>query len=273
MLGRSDMPGLWSRSLIVLPDGARDTTTWVAWLQGPTLFVDLRQPAGRPSFAGVRSLGDLNASQIAWLAEQEGFAGRFEQDGEFFVWRRLMDYQPPALSGDSGRLWMEGDVMIEEGRYSPYIEHWHRETDPGAVCAAVRLTDKSSGVGGYLVRVSNVFMYARSGISETLRSGTRLGECIDRASSLEVARELVDCEISFGRIEGGAWMIERSSLPYREGAQLSTELSASEHTCSVADVAADGSAMRRSWNVIELEGVPGALGSSADHAIEFAVQA
>ncbi len=273
MLGLSDMPGLWSRSLIVLPDGARDTTTWVAWLQGPTLFVDLRQPAGRPSFAGVRSLGDLNASQIAWLVEQEGFAGRFEQDGAFFVWRRLMDYQPPALSGDSGRLWMDGDVMVEEGRYSPYIEHWHRKTEPGALCAAARLRDKPSGADGYLVRVGDVFMYARTGISGTLPPGARLGACLDGAGSLEAARTLVDCEISFGSVAGDAWVIERSSLPYREGALLSPQLSASEHRFSSADVAADGSEMRRVWNVVELEGEPGALGSVADDAFEFAARA
>ena len=272
MLSLSEMPGSWRRSLLMLPDGRRDTTTRVAWLQGPTLFVDLRQPAGRPSFAGVQALRDLNAGQVAWLARQEGFAGRFEQDGEFFVWRRLMDYQPPALSGDSGRLWFEGDVLIEEGRYSPYIEHWHRDTEVGASCAAARLRDKASGSDGYLVRVGDIFMYARAGGSGSLRPGSELGACIDRAASLEAARTLVDCEISFGRVADDAWVIERSSLPYREGALLSPWFSASEHTFSSSDVTADGSAMRRNWNVVELEGVPGWIGGATDHVTRLSAK-
>ena len=49
------MPGLWRRSLIAWPDGRRDTTSFVNWLQGPGLYLDLRQPEGRPDFSGMSS--------------------------------------------------------------------------------------------------------------------------------------------------------------------------------------------------------------------------
>lgn len=271
MLALSDMPGLWNRSLLVHPDGRRDTTTFVAWLQGPTLFADLRQPAGRPSFARVRALGDLCSEQVAWLAEQEGFAGRLEQDGEFFVWRRMLDFQPPSLTADTGRLFLDGETMVEEGRYSPYIEHWHREEGPLVPCAAARLRDGVSGADGFLVRAGSVFMYARAGLSARLAAGSRLSGGLDAAASLEAARALVDCEISFGRISDADWTILRSSLPYREGARLGPQLARSEHRCVTADVAADGSAMARIWEVLELEGDATALGENAEYLVDVAV--
>lgn len=264
MLTMSDMQGLWSRSLLVRPDATRDTTTWVAWLQGPTLFADLRQPTGRPSFAGVRALGDLNGEQIAWIAEQEGFAGRLEQDGEYFVWRRALDFQPPAATADSGRLFLDRNIMIEEGRYSPYIEHWERSAGPLTPCAAAQIRDRACGCEGYLVRVGAAFMYVRAGVRTSLPEGARLVRCLDHAVSLEAARELIDCEISFGRVSGAAWTIVRSSLPYREGAQLDLQLTRSEHRCSTADLAADGSSIRRSWDVVEIEGDVAALGGHSE---------
>ncbi len=270
MLALSEMQGLWSRSLLVGADGKRDTTTLVWWLQGPTLFADLRQPADRPSFGGVRHLGDLTGEQLAWLAEQEGFAGRLEKDGEYFVWRRLLDFQPPSPTPDSGRLWLEGETMIEEGRYSPYIEHWHRDDEVTSPSAAARLRDSISGAEGFLVRVGTTFMYARGGSSGSRPAGTRLSEGLDKAASLEAARELVDCEISIGSVEGGAWTIARSSLPYREGENLDPHFGPAEDGCTTADVAADGSAMRRTWRVMELEGEGAALGDIAAFEAEFA---
>ncbi len=268
MLTLSDMPGMWRRSLIVMPDGTRDTTTWVGWLQGPTLFVDLRQPQGRPSFEGVRALGDLTGRQVAWLAEQEGFAGRLEQDGAFFVWQRLMDFQPPSPTADSGRLYVDGDMVVEEGRYSPYVEHWHRDEEGAQPFAGLRLLDRASGAEGFLVRVGSVFMFARAAINRSMPQGARLAACIGFAASLEEARSLVDCEISFGRVSASGWIIERSSLPYREGARLDPQISRSEQCCKTEDISGDGSAMLRRWDIIELEGDASALGESLWFASE-----
>ncbi len=272
MLALSDMQGLWSRSLLVRPDGTRDETTFVAWLQGPTLFVDLRQPDERPSFRGVRSLGDLNGEQIAWLAEQEGFAGRLEQDAEYFVWSRTLDFQPASLTADSGKLWLEDEMMVEEGRYSPYIEHWHRDPEPATPCAAARLFDKSAGVEGFLVRAGEIFMYARARTGVSRTPGSRLSEGLDEARSLEAARQLVDCEISLGCVSGSEWAIMRSSLPYREGAFLAPQIVLTEQRCSTADIAADGSALRRRWELLELEGDATALGEQAEPEFESVAQ-
>lgn len=269
MLAMSDMQGLWTRTLLVHPDSTRDTTTWVAWLQGPTLFADLRLPTGRPSFSGVRCLGDLDREQVAWLAEQEGFAGRLEQDGAFFVWRRALDYQPPALTPDSGRLFLDGSIMVEEGRHSPYVEHWQRDAGPWIPCAAARLRDSATGYDGFLVRAGSNFVYARAGVSAALPAGSRLSECLKGAASLEAARDLVDCEISFGRVSGTDWTILRSSLPYRVGAHLDPLIGG--RRLSTADVAVDASAMRRTWEIVEIEGDAAGLGALSGQAAARAV--
>ena len=69
------LTGLWTRSLIAWPDGRRDTSTQVRWLQGPGFYADLRQPDVAPDFSGVRCLADVTDTQLSWIATQEAFAG------------------------------------------------------------------------------------------------------------------------------------------------------------------------------------------------------
>jgi hypothetical protein len=262
MLEVADMRGLWHRSLLVRADATRDTTTWVAWLQGPTLFADLRVPAGRPSFRGARGRRDLTPMQTAWLASQQGFAGRLDREGEYFVWRRRLDFQPVSGVADAGRLREERGLVIEEGRDDPYIEHWHRQPDAITPNAGARLRDQHTGREGVIVRVGRSFMYARAGTSALLPTGTLLSDHVRAAASLSYAQELVDCEISFGSIASdGAWIIERSSLPYREGAYLEPSLDAAS-CLQISDVTEEGQAMRRGWEVKEFEGDATALQSS-----------
>jgi hypothetical protein len=266
MVEIAHLSGLWLRSLIVRPDGAPDTTSWVGWLQGPSLFIDLRVPAGRPSFGGVRCLRDITATQAAWLASQEGFAGRLERDGGYFVWQRLMDFRPKATVVDSGLLRLENGVMIEEGRYVPYVEHWDLVPGPRSPLAAARLREIASGRDGFLIRAGASFMYARAGDSAFLPAGTELRRWVEAAGSLEAKRELIACEISYGSASPNGWVIERSSLPYREGARLDPAISRGmTHGCRTADVGEDGRATVREWEIVEIEGdmtalnVPAAL--------------
>ena len=189
----AEVRGVWRRSLLVRPDGTRDDTGFVAWMQGQRHFVDLRQPAGRPRFDGPEN---LTGPQLAWLARQEGFAGELVQDGEFVEWRRALDLQPPSGNPDSARLWFEGATLVEEGRYAPYVERW----EP---------------VGTTLPRID---------VSARLREGDRdamLVRCDNRfmlmVDAPAPARRVTECEISLGRVSGEGWLIERSTLPWREG--------------------------------------------------------
>ena len=222
-LNISDLAGLWTRSLLVQPDGSRDETANVAWLQGPSLYLDLRQPAVRPDFSHVDSLAALTAEDCAWLATQQGFGGVLRQDGEFFEWVRAFDFQPLA-GPDSGRLFWQGGILVETGRYADYREHWHRdETLPRTPCGAARL-QAPDGRQAMLVRTGDAFILARGRRPDLPLTGATLAACVAGAASLRTAQALVDCEISQGRVTPGGLRITRSTLPFREGTVLAPRL-------------------------------------------------
>jgi hypothetical protein len=250
----ADITGLWRRSLIKWPDGRSDTTTSVRWMQTPTLYVDLRQPADRPSFKEVRCLRELSRENVEWLARQEAFAGEIRFDGVYFEWLRLIDLQPARAFADAGRLWFESDTMVEEGRDVPYTEHWHREANES--CSGVRMREVSTGRTGIIVRSGDLFMYARRR-SIDMPPRCNLIECIDRSSELPNAQDLIDCEISFGRIEAAGWRIENSSLPFKENRLLGPRtFELSKGRLLTADVAPGGEAIALEWDIT---GVQGAL--------------
>ena len=164
---------MWSRTLLIRPDGTRDETTSVTWLQGRTMFADLRQPAGERD-----------------PATQEGFAGVLVDDGECVMWQRRVDCRPPSPHPDVGRLWFEGDTLVERGRDIPYVEHWRREIEvPAVECWGAMLRD-AEGRAALVVQAGSAFMFARAG---------------------------TPTEVSLGRVGPDGWIIDRSTLPMREG--------------------------------------------------------
>ena len=125
--------GLWRRTLLIEADGSRDTGTNVLWLQGRSLFVDVRGPG-------------------------EGFAGRLGQHDDVFEWDRLVDLQPPGLP-DAGRMSWAGDTLVEIGVHADYTEHWHPE--PGSADPCWGAVVSAREVSGVLVRVGERFGWAR----------------------------------------------------------------------------------------------------------------
>jgi hypothetical protein len=251
--------GLWSRSLIEWPDGRRDTTTWVNWLQGPSFYIDLRQPEGRPSFESVGKLRDIEPAHFHWLASQEGFAGELHHDGGYFEWRREIDFQPKAIYSDQGRLFMADGMMVEEGKDIPYIEHWHREPIEPAPVSALRLVDPEDGTRGAFMRVGSLFMYARArkvGVPE----GRHLTECVAGAADIAAAQDLLDCEISQGAVTSVGWIVQRSSLPFREGKRIDPLLTR-DGQLVLQDQAADGAPILRHWSIVDAQGSFDALPS------------
>lgn len=246
--------GLWHRSLIAWPDGRRDTSTAVHWLQGPTRYIDLRQASGRPDFSQTRCLADANLAQLEWLASQEGFAGVLTQDGPWFEWAREFDLQPVAMYSDCGKLWYEADRMVEEGRDIPYIEHWHHQPagDPNP-CVALRLRALDEDRDGFLVRVGPHFMYACSRLV-ALPALESLELCLHAAADEAARLALFDCEIAAGVITGDRWEIRHSSLPWREGSTLGPQLAPDAVTWSTGDLAPDGREGRRRWQIVAAEG-------------------
>lgn len=251
---KSQLAGLWRRSLIVWPDGRRDTTTTAVWLQGSGLYADLRQPAERPGFEDVACLRELRPGHLAWLAGQEGFAGRLHCTDACFEWQRYIDYQPPASLPDAGYLVFEGAVLVEHGRDAPYVEHWHQDEPTEPPLAAARLLDSKTGRCGILVRAGSSFMYARERAAE-LHAGGALADCVLAAPTLREAQDAVDCEVSFGTVEGADWLIRRSSLPFREGDRLDPHVvRGASSTLATLDLSAEGATLVRRWEIVEIEG-------------------
>lgn len=222
--GISDLQGLWRRSLIAWPGRGSDRTTTVRWLQGPRAYVDLRQPTPQPDFSHVRSLNDLTLEDCAWLARQEGFAGHLSFDGVHFEWHRAIDFQPRAARPDAGSLRWDGNVLIETGRDADYVEHWHR--DPGLPRTPANVVDLQAYRGSpkkTLLRVGPNFMFARDRAIHLETGYGSLGEHVNAAPDVERARELVDCEISFGEVRQEGLRITASTLPYRVDTLLEFE--------------------------------------------------
>jgi hypothetical protein len=255
MLKLADLTGLWTRSLQAWPDGRRDTTTQVGWLQGIASYADLRQPPtiiGR--FGHARCLHDLSLADCEQLALQQAFAGIFVARAEGHEWLRVIDYQPPRPTRDIGRLYWQDDILIEEGLQGEYIEHWHRDPQlPLLPCAALTLRGLDDERWGSLLRVGNLFMLARD--RQCPVQGGSLAAAVAGAADLAAARALVDFEISAGVITAEAWQITRSTLPFRVGASLTCQMSG-EARLHTADLSPEGAAITRHWEIISAEGEP-----------------
>jgi hypothetical protein len=251
----SALQGLWRRSMIAWPDGSRDTTTCVYWLQARRACADLRQPptpAAPPDLSGVGALQQLSIGHCLWLAQQQGFAGQLDFDGTHYEWRRSIDFQPRAAAADAGTLCWQGEVLVETGRDIGYVEHWHRDASaPTLPAAAVTLRDADENTAAALLRVGPLFMFARDRAQPAVGAGT-LQECVAASATLQQARALLDCEISFGSAVPSGFRITASTLPWRIGALLDPQLERGH--LRTLDRAPGGAALRRRWEIIEQEG-------------------
>jgi hypothetical protein len=187
---------------------------------------------------------------LRFLARQEGFFGALEVSSSIGHWHRAFDYQPDTGRQDRGHLVFEDNVLVERGVEAPYVEHWVREPKSDG---AMALSLAASALTGCLVAAGDAFMYARSR-SAKLPPGADLAECVEKARSLEAAHALFDCEISFGHMRDQQWRIERSSLPFREGARLNPAIEGATGKLLLDDLTAEGLPLRRAWTIVASEG-------------------
>jgi hypothetical protein len=246
-----ELAGAWHRSLLVNGDGSRDVTSTVTWVQGPIRYADLRQAADRPHPQGSRSLGDLTFGQLLDLAQQEGFAGQLHHVDGAFHWNRGIDFAPTFVP-DAGLLTWQGPMLVEKGLHAPYIEHWRLGAGAGMPCAAVELADRESGSVALLVRTGSWFGYARSR-SEPLPVHAPLTELVAGAAHLGLAREMLDCEVSLGRVVDHRWTVERSTLPHRVARTLTPGLVGSAGLL-LGDTGPGGVPYVRRWDITAAEG-------------------
>lgn len=249
-----DMEGLWRRLVIARPGRPADAHTFVAWLQGPDYFGDLRQPVGAQASVQASCLAELSPREALALAQQEGFAGKLEVAGDEAEWLRAIDFQPPSDERDRGRLVQEGDLLIERGIGADYVEYWQRPPAAADIpCAAARMVSEGDGRAAYLVQWGRNFLYARDR-GATLAPGGTLADQVQGADAA-TAQALIDCEISLGAVTPDGWRIDRSTLPWRAGAILLPPDAAWDgDALDVADMDARGLPMTRRLRAEDVRG-------------------
>jgi len=216
-----ELRGLWRREVMIAPDGTRDTTTEVFWLQSESLFADLRVPADRPG--GGNGFSHYSDRELAQLARMSGFGGVLEVEGGVCRWRHELDYQPPGGAADEARYTLDGDILVETGIHANYEEVWRRETPLGARFAAFRLAEDAERPGreGIFVVVGDYFLVIESRPS-VLPEGASLTVLVEgdlAAGSRDLAMSRLDMRIAHG-CAGGGWPVLRSTFPWLEGVGL-----------------------------------------------------
>jgi hypothetical protein len=252
----ADLRGVWRRTFVREADGSTDRSTTVTWVQGPSLFGDLRQPPGLAEAVGRARLMDLERPQLLALCGQRAFAGTLEPEGDGFTWVRGIDLHPSAPLPDAGVLRWEGGVLVEEGLHEAYLEHWEpvERSSGGCQAAAAWLVDPEEGCSGLLVRVGSWFCYARDRSVPLPTTGVPLIEQVRGCERRAEAAALLDCEVSIGRVRADRWEITRSTLPHRVGSRLRPESTHSGDGLRIRDLDPHGQALPRTWQLVRTEG-------------------
>ncbi|MEQ1701142.1 MAG: hypothetical protein ABMA25_13595 [Ilumatobacteraceae bacterium] len=202
----SELWGCWQRVWIEFADGIRDDTSFVVWLQLPSLMADVRLSAAALSIVDdvvPDGFGDCSLEQLQVLAGSDSSAGATTctpfitgADGvprATAEWSSTVGFQAVSAFPEPGLLELhdDGTVMIERAPSGAYVEEW-------------RLLPGTSGPLSCEALVGGATWY-RAGDVGVLVHDRRLGG------------EALDCEFSFARLGDHGWVIEQSTLPWRVG--------------------------------------------------------
>ena len=217
--------GDWRREWIERA-GVRRAPHSVDYLQAQSAFGDLRLPQPR-AVMRARSFDELSDTELRQLSEQRGFAGFTTLQGDCVQWHHELDYQPclePEL--DEGRVACQGAQMMEFALDGSYSERWWRVA--GSDGRQLVLDQRRDGrLEQLFILVGDRFFYARNRTVELPRAASFSALLSETSPSRETLIAYLDCELSVGRARGGTepWQIERSTLPWREGASFRPPLS------------------------------------------------
>jgi hypothetical protein len=213
--------GEWSRDWIQRGK-VRSNTLDIHYLQTPTYFADMRIPRDRPAMASAKSFADLSDEQLLMLTRQNGFTGQLVVEGSVATWHHDIDFLPPDGTQDRGRLVrIPPTQMLEYALDGSYIESW-RSTTCGEGKFVVIRVERCGRLLRTLVVAGNQFLYVRNR-AQDLPAASSFESLLNatKAARAQVF-EYLDCEFSTGRAQGDSksWVIEQSTLPWREGHRL-----------------------------------------------------
>lgn len=217
------------REYIILDGGPKDPSIAI-WLQTESQYFDMRIPHDRPNFEGRRSLEDFSGDELMQLARQSGDTGICVIEDNVATWNSWGDRfgfscESMSIFPDDGRLEPNGNVIYEyETAKSPvpYEEAWVQQPDADGLIAHLTLHAElhPDEVLSVLLVVGRYASYVEKSTSDNhLSLEAQLKEA---AGDLERMRQILDCEASyaFSPRNGAPYVVRRSNLPFREGAEL-----------------------------------------------------
>ncbi len=254
-----DYRGVWKRTLLQTdtPSGQApqsDSHSWVRRLQTSSWYADLCMPEAALQGREARPLAALSAVQLAALAVQQGVVGItvFDHQPEVPIctWLRRADYQPPGLHPDAGMILLDrADRLIEIGVHEDYNEVWERLPDSlGRFIALAGCAPDGADTGERMLVAGSYMMRMRPRTAQWPRGltpGYTLADVL--LHSPDEALKWLDCDISFGRLEGDQWVIEHATLPEREGQALAWQAQRTDAMQARVDVNGQAS----NWRVLE----------------------
>jgi hypothetical protein len=217
-----ELLGCWQRRWIEFADGTRDDTSFVVWVQLASLMADLRLSAAACALVGRGGFAACSTDELLVLADGDSSSGATSctpvvvgTDGvrrATAKWTSSVSVQPMSAFPEPGLLeWnADGTVLIERAPSGAYIEEWRLM--PGS---RGRLRHSTLADGAEWYQAGDAGLLVRNRIRPT-PTCARLTEIVDR-SALEAA---LDCEFSYARRTGTAFVVEASTLPWRVGAVL-----------------------------------------------------
>lgn len=257
----TDYRGVWVRTRLhasadpasAAPSAA--STTWARWLQTSLWHADLRVPEEAMVARVPAPLSALGPEQLAALTHQGAFAGCTRVDahpqGELCSWLRRIDYQPPARMPDAA--WVVFDTpdrIVRIDQHTDVTETWERLPDSVGAFRVLSGVDDQGQPNGRLLLQAGVHLCLvrdrRRPWPRGLHPGLNLVDVL--LAQPEHALDWLDLELSFGRLSGQNWCIERSTLPEREGLVLACAMQR-WRTSAEADVTLAGDTTR--WQVLE----------------------
>lgn len=225
--------GCWQRAWIEFADGTRDDTSLVVWLQLESEMADVRLPARRGTVVDRSGFDDCSLDELRALVDSESSSGvtvcspvAVGTDGvrsaraEWVDGPHSVGFQPVSAFPEPGLLeWVADDVLIERAPSGAYVEEWHRL--PGTTHPLHHVIDADDR---HIYRAGDAAVLVRDRrppLPRIARLDELAAECGDDRDRLVA---LVDCEFSFARRRDGNYVIEASTLPWREGAVIDVDL-------------------------------------------------
>jgi hypothetical protein len=221
--------GCWRRAYIRAADGTVDDRSDVIWLQTRSAMADLRLDGQRCDLAGRTALADCAADELISLAGSDSSTGYTVLDADdMATWHtgdEGVDFQPVSAFPEPGLLsWSaDGQVMFERAPSGAYDERWHRLPGSDGPSGHV-VVDGAVREAWYVVGQHAMYVRDRATPAPDHR---RIDQVVADLLTAPVtdqcrsaAEALVDCEFSYAQRHGDRWMIQLSTLPWRQGATV-----------------------------------------------------